>query len=463
MIKSNYEMMNVFGEPRTHDIKVCWVQTTPGKGRHGRKDADNSAAVDSFGARSIRNEMRYHYDIVTIDEIGKYDYACISLTSVVEMENVLRDIEKLGIDKRGCKIVLGGMGALNIWPLHHVIDIAVFGRAEGQINDILEGGSAPNVWRKADDPMLEGSYQIRQVEYLLPGEVGVGCPEHCMYCQYSAVRRWLPTQDGGGYRAADGGHTNRRKEHDLTGFVPGLTPQETGGLGRHTLFEDDWNRLDFRTGRNQTAWDGWSEATRKRVRKRVSNEDIIRKLTELREQNNSAASNLKIYQIVGYPWETPESLRSDMTDASRILAEADGPTGSRIVIMFSINIFSPELFTALERQNVVFERWRDVINEWQSPTGRPRQVYSGKCIEAFILPQIDGPLTLQKRIAMNRSDERNADRVRKFVLDAGDALPTDAFYERLDANFRSQAGYLRRKPKTSDPEAIRLRDERGSK
>ena len=398
MLKANYSLFAQEEGPR-----VCWVQTQHGLGRHGRKDGDSSSAVDSYGARVIRNEMRMPYDIATIDKVGAYDYACFSLTSVVEIENALHDIARHGLTKRGCQIVLGGMGCLNIWPLYDIADIAVFGRAEGQINDILAGAQLDNVWRKEDDPDMDGEYPIRQAERLLPGEDGIGCPNKCAYCQYTHVRKWIKRESGG--------YTAR-------------------GLDQSQIYEDDWNRIIFRPGRNQTAWDGWSEATRKRVHKPITDEIIIRKLRALREVNYPKTCNLKIYQIVGYPWETPDSLRRDLSSTYDILREADGPSGGRIFIMFCITPFSPEPYTPLANERVAFHDWRGVINAWESPTGRARQIYKGANIEAMILPQIPGILTLQRRIALNNATRANRARAIEFVLHA--KKPLLDLYDYLD-------------------------------
>ncbi len=408
MLINNYELFDKQrGGPR-----VCWVQTRHGAGAHGRKDGDDSAAIDSFGARAIRNELAYQYDIVSIDKMGDYDFALFSLTSVVEIENILHDIARYKPNKRQCKVIIGGMGCINIWPLIDFADIAVFGRGEGQINDIIEGARYPNVWRKEDDPNLEGRYCIRQAESLLPGEAGVGCPNRCAYCQYTHVRRWI-RRDTGGYTAS--------------------------GLDSSSIYEDDWNRIKFRPGRNQTAWDGWSDDTRRRVHKPVTNELILRKLIALRESNFKATCNLKIYQIVGYPWETPDSLRRDLSATAELLRGADG-TGGRIFIMFSITPLSPEPLTPLQADDVTFHDWRTVINEWDSPTHRARQVYKGQNIEAMILPQIPGIGTLQRRIALNRSDRANYGKVVDWIT-SGAPILSD-FYEQLDAHWRGQTDFL---------------------
>lgn len=380
MIRLNYELFKPY-----NDLRICWVQSTAGLGRHRRKDLDNAVSVDSFGARAIRDEMPWSYDIVTLDKIANYDFAFISLTSVVEIENILRDIAKAGANKGKCQVVLGGMGCLNIWPLRDLADIAVFGRAEGQIESIIDGATPPNVWRKLTDSWIEGQYEIRQASQLLPGERGVGCPNRCTYCQYTHVRRHLP---GRGYRA--------------------------GGI--KDIHEDDWNRIEFKQGRNITAWDGLSEATRRRAHKAITDKAIATKLSELRERQLPKTVNIKIFNIVGYPWETPESYNSDMDAAYELLRSADGP-GGRIFIMMLHTPFSPEPYTPMQDERVEFYNWRDIAN------ARGRQIYKGENIEAMVLPQIAGPHTLQRRIALNRANRNNYKDIARWVVESKTALP----------------------------------------
>ena len=375
--------------------RICFVQTAGTRsGTHGRKNTDSVSASVSFGAQAIRNDLPWHSDIVRLDQIGGYDFALLSITSVVEMERVLRE----PTDKRGCVVIAGGMGMLNVWPLYDLLDVAVFGRAEGQITDIINGKRLGNVWRKTDDPDVSGSYEIRQATTLLPGEAGVGCPNRCRYCQYTHIRQHVR---GRGYRAGDGGW----------------------------LREDDWHRLQLSTGRNITAWDGLSESTRIRVGKRILDKHIREKLIALREKNLPVAANIKIYNIVGYPWETVRSYRRDIETVSGLLRSCDGP-GTRILIMFCYTPFSPEPLTPMESDTVRFLPWRKIASAGGF-NGRARQVYKGESIEAFILPQIAGPLTLQKRIALNRCRQDNRRIVAEFVSNALSALGHNQFYADL--------------------------------
>jgi len=90
--------------------------------------------------------------------------------------------------------------------------------------------------------------------------------------------------------------------------------------------------------------------------------------------------------------------------------------------MFSITPFSPEPYTPLADELVIFYDWRGVINNWQSPSGRARQVYKGQNIEAMILPQIAGIHTLQRRIALNKATRANRQKVIDFIINYRGAI-----------------------------------------
>jgi len=388
IMKSQYDLF------KTHapaGASVCFLRGGGKIGMSGRGGGGNEERypVHSFGARVIQNELQHNFDIVQWDEIGRYDYALVSVTSVVEMQNILA--ATIGLDKGRCCVIAGGMGMLNPWPIYDVIDVAVFGRAEGQIMDILGGGSPGNVWRKSDDPRIEARYAIRQAETLLPNEDGIGCPRHCAFCQYTAVRRHIP---GRSYRPGPGGK----------------------------VWEDDWHNIVLRPGRNTTALDGLSEATRFRVKKRISNKAVMRKLQAARELVRHITIVIKLYMIIGYPWEDEETFERDKAELAGVFADADGD-GARIFLMLLFTPFSPEPFTPMQSERVEFHDWNKIVN------GAGRSLYKGKSIEAYVLPQIGGPLTLQKRIALNRASAENRGRVIEFVRTARE--PIEGFYDVL--------------------------------
>lgn len=318
------------------------------------------------GMNSILSELRYQYEYCAVEKIKEYNFALLSLTSISDVESAALQITEQCKGK--CKIIAGGQGCISIRPIINIIDVAVFGRAEGQINDIIDGATPRNVWRKETDPLFLRQYEVRQFQYFLSGERSVGCKKKCFFCQYTWSRKYVST--GATYSHGS----------DL------VTPEE------------DWSGLQVsKPGRYTTAWDGWSESTRFKVNKCISDAQISDKLSKILAENFSAAVNIKIFNIVWYPWETEETLRSDIANVAKILRAADAEHGTRILIMFLLTPFSPEPLTPMAHMPAnVTEDTRGIVERIG------RQVYKGKKIEAFILPQINSGYTLAKRVLINR-------------------------------------------------------------
>lgn len=323
------------------------------------------------GLKYILSELAYNYEIINITQIKDYDYVLCSLTSVMDIENLVYVFETYKPHKGNCKIIVGGSGCINITSIYDYIDIAVFGRAEGQINDIINGVEFDNVWKKEKDPEIEGKYFIRQAVNLLPFETLIGCRNKCSFCQYTWTREYK-------------GEGN---------YSPVNAP----------FPEDDWRGLTIEnSGRYLTAWDGLSEKTRFKVNKRISDDDIREKIISWYRFNREKVVNLKIYNIIGYPWETADSISSDLINLRNIFHECDqkrGGPGNRVLIMMMFTPFSPEPLTPMEllKPNIDII-WRDFFEK------HGRNIYGDKNtdIECFILPQINSSYTLAKRVMINR-------------------------------------------------------------
>jgi len=349
-------------------------------GVHGRK---NYALGMSPGLAAVVEEIRHTavIDVVGIEEAAQYETLLWSVTSPVEIEK----LRKSGYRKpSGQHVIVGGMCALNPWAVHDFADTMVFGRADGQIADILSGAAAPNIWRKVDDPGVEGQYSIRQSVRLLGGEKQIGCPNKCLYCQYTWIRK----------------HT-----------IPDVSYRSN-----YITPEDDWHHLEVTGGgRYITALDGWSEETRRRAGKHITDDEIIAKLRGIQECYFPTAVVLKVYMIVGYPWETPESVMRDMSRLREIICRADAGRGGRVLLMLLVTPFSPEPMTPMESAPVRLVNWRTVIEQGG------RALYWSEHIEAFVLPQIALPETLMRRVATNRCSRDNATAVAEYL--AGGDLP----------------------------------------
>ncbi len=333
--------------------------------------------VRNVGLTAILDELKEPYEYCPPAAINQFEYVLVSLTSVMDVENIVYSFEVYGPSERKCKIVIGGFGVINIKLIVSYIDIAVFGRAEGQINEILAGRKYPNVWRKADDPKFKGQYIIRQAQYLVKGERSVGCRNTCLYCQYTHVRQSIG---------------------DATLYDPGMITQET-----------DWNGLEItKAGRYNSAWDGWSDVSRKKVHKPVTNALIRRKLMEIDSLDIKGGINIKIFMIVGYPWESMETVMYDIEQTTTMLREIDVHLTRRIYLSFLCTPFSPEPMTPMQ-----YER-ADIETDWRMLGGK--SLLNGKHIKAYILPFISGSFLLMKRVLINRADINDLDLFKRLAF-----------------------------------------------
>jgi len=108
---------------------------------------------------------------------------------------------------------------------------------------------------------------------------------------------------------------------------------------------------------------------------------------------------LKVFMIVGYPWETAESVKHDLLHLRDVLGRVrPGPQGGRIMMIVTWTPFSPEPLTAMEDEPAnISTNWRDIILHDDY-----RCIFDSPHLNAFSLPQIPGALTLYKRVALNR-------------------------------------------------------------
>jgi radical SAM superfamily enzyme YgiQ (UPF0313 family) len=302
-----------------------------------------------------------------VKDIKKYKTAMYSLTSV---NDVFRFINAVNDVNRGnCNIIVGGQGA---YPLYHYrdtieIDRVFFGRIDNIADRIIiDNIDHPSLMKMNN---IKNLYEIRQAKKLYNNETSVGCRMKCRFCQYSHTRKPLRISRGSDYSA---------------------------NMGGAIVNEDTWRSLNVKkSGRYTTALDGMSEDTRDRIGKKVKDIHIIDKINDI-IHNIEGVATIKVYMIMGYPWETEETIRKDIVNLRSIFRNITKTGGGRVVIMFMATPFSPEPLTPMEDNRANLTNWRDVILDSN------QNVCSTEKCEAFFLPQINSPLTLLKRIAVNR-------------------------------------------------------------
>lgn len=322
---------------------------------------NRQATFTANGFLSILEESDCDYHPVLPSEINKYKTNVLSLISI---QDVLQLIEHKELLDRRTKIIAGGQGCVNIQTFHDYIDVVNWGRCDGLLDKIIKG--------HRDDSCIDiekfdinKKYKMRQAEYLYPNEITIGCKLKCKFCQYSHTRKLFGK--------------NYNPGNDIR--VP----------------EDNFLSLKVpRPGYYITALDGLSEKSRFLVNKKISDEQIVEKLQRIIKQNFEKAVILKTFEIIGYPWETKESVREDLDNLRKLFKKADCK-GGYINMRLSFNTFSPNPITPMAKMGVELRHswWQDVLKDY-------KLLYKSDNLRVGILPFVPGPQSTLQRIMINR-------------------------------------------------------------
>lgn len=364
-------------------MRVCIIDSL--EDRFRVRSQQRSTGAKSIGIRCIEHDVVLHHGgqalpRVPLDGIRAYDVALLPLLSVQDVESFVRLTSAPDYRRNRCQIIAGGFGCINIYAIADRVDCAVFGRCDaGQINDVLAGNDATNVWRREADPRLESRYDLGQFRPpKLCIETGtIGCRRRCAYCQYTHIRR----HDDVPYRSA-----------------------------RNITRTDLW-AVDFdRPGVHYSAIDGLTEKTRRRVSKPISDEMLARKLRgAFSDANRGRTVGVNLFNIVGYPWETPETVLRDWGNLLRLVQSLDRRTGRwRVRITIHHTPFSPEPLTPMEQCRIrVDDQFRGLL----------QQSYNGVDLTCKSDRFLQGPTARAKRIVVNRVSHETAPLVRQFLRD----------------------------------------------
>lgn len=343
-------------------------------------------ALPYVGLRHIISEIdlsQHSIDFCDASNLNDYDYALYSLISPLDQKNIIYNLRWIK-NRSKVKVIVGGAGLTNIRLISNLIDIAVFGRAEGQINDIISDKMLPNVWRKEDDPHISKKYEYRQALYLLPQESNVGCPNKCHFCQYSYTHKLFKKTD--------------RYDSESNLLYSGS--------------EDDFRHLKITDGRHHiSAIDGVSEYSRKRVNKLILNKDITKKMREINDNEINTRQSLKLYTICGYPWEYPG--REYLTELEDVFRKGDAAKKRNNVNVFLLfTPFSPEPLTPMQRMKPDLKtNWRDELTK-----KRPYILYDGNNTKVYIHQYILTNYALLERVLINRGWEKHRELFDKLLF-----------------------------------------------
>lgn len=267
--------------------------------------------------------------ITKIDEINNYD---IVLCSFVSFEDYYLFIKIMKQIKKKTKIIIGGSGILNIIPIYDYIDIAVFGRCDNNINNILSGYQYDNVWIKEDDPYLNKKYKIGQLEKYIEiepdlrldkfSEDSIGCKNKCFFCNYTFKY-------------------NFKELNNIDGYHSGYNTRET--TFKNLKWSDNSRYM-------VCAIDAITEKKRYLINKPISNQDIINKILERDDFKNEKSIQIKLYNIYGYPFEN--NTKDFYKEIDDVLRYCDSRIKYKITFLLHNTHFVPMPLTPMENEFV---------------------------------------------------------------------------------------------------------------
>lgn len=337
-----------------------------------------------YGFNQIISEIdlsKYSIEYVSSANFNNVDFVLVSITSFYDIFNIRNDLKN---KNKKAKFIFGGAGISNLESLYDIADVIVLGRAEGLINKILNYEPIPNVYYKIYDYNLENKYIIGQANYLIKyndfQEKTIGCPDKCKFCQFSWKFNLYP-QIIDNYNS---GYNNR---------------------------EDTINNLDFslcnrRTApRLNSAIDGFTEYTRKKIGKKILNSDITKKLREIYDLQNPYFA-LKLYAIVGFSWENS----IEIEEFYNAVQAADKVSDKKLNIFLISTHFVPMPFTPMECEPVNLYDFRsDVEKNNYTRLGKSINIY-------YPYSQITSPLTAIEQTIVNRIKKEELEKFDKILL-----------------------------------------------
>jgi len=327
----------------------------------------NRNSSEFNGMKAIKEDSKHDFFNCNFLDYDDYDYVLVSITSPDDYYNLIRT----GTNKRRhAKIIIGGSGLINTKSILPYFDIANIGRCDGLIDDIIDGYIDNSI---IDSKLFNDStiFNVRQATKKYYFEETIGCKYKCKFCQYTHVRKLC----GETYSHGD----------DLRTYEDNFIDFKCHGPGRYT-----------------TAFDGLSESTRMKVSKPIKDELIIDKLQKIILSNFDKTVTIKAFQIIGYPWETIESVINDLQNLKELFKKADPGKGGRVFMMLLFTPFSPEPLTPMELCKAnTYIKWMDILEM----VGR--QLYVSDHLEVMVLPQVYSPLMLLKWVCVNKNVDNN--------------------------------------------------------
>lgn len=267
----------------------------------------------------------------TPETAKKHRVVLVPMTSQYDAISLYRRVHALSDWQRGSRtftVVAGGFGMQNPIPIRNMIDVALFGRAEGIIEllvaGIIDGKTYEHesiMWLPEITPVT-----IAQPAGLLKlecyNELSTGCNVRCKFCHY-AFSRIYTGEAGGEYLHVQ-----------LADTTIGKTWREETWWNLKNITE--WIHL------TKTAIDGSSERLRFAFGKHISDDDIVTGIEHMGTLGQGKGVFMRVYNIGNLPTETKED--EDQLRAAFVRANPESP----VTIVLQNTPFAPSPATPMQ-------------------------------------------------------------------------------------------------------------------
>lgn len=292
-----------------------------------RREDNSFDGNDNIGAKVIADILNRHSFPVSFcapETAHKFQIVLVSLTSTYDVYAFYKAVAlrpEWQRGKRQFRVVAGGFGMQNPYPIRNFVDVAVFGRAENFIVELIQAvlENKPYCHESVMNLPDISKVKIAQATGLYQSSVFteefIGCPNKCLFCHYTWARK--PLGNNGAY-------------------VQGTL---TDGNSPELLFKD-LKTITKKCGRIRTAIDGFSERLRAAYGKNISNQEIIDNIEHVGSFEGNTV--LICYNIGNFPGEqTHDRLEFDAT-LRKITPK------HRAIMVIHTTPFRPSLATPLQ-------------------------------------------------------------------------------------------------------------------
>jgi len=277
-------------------MKICaYVQSAYAKKTYKNENYNIRINAGMAVVIDILKRRGYCIEFAGSATVHNYDIVLVQITSDCDWWDFVA--ERVKWQKGNYKVVVGGAGVLNVRPFLQLVDYFVLGRAENNVDLLIDALSKYGEYESdniinSETFNIDKNYYLKQVDEIYPHDIClengnvyhediIGCNHKCLFCGYTWQRKQAKTEEFNYSGLWNGGKDRERALIDMDNGVA-------------------VDLVKLRT----TAIDGLSERIRFMINKKISNQMLIKFLIKL--ASCEKPHQVKFYNIVGYPTETFE-------------------------------------------------------------------------------------------------------------------------------------------------------------